>query len=99
MSALPIITADQRLAERRGIKGCIFGKSGIGKTSLLWTLEASTTLFLDLEAGDPSRAGRDRGTGAAPSRSSEPYPRHPPAGNRSRGLNPHARSRALRGDP
>jgi superfamily II DNA or RNA helicase len=35
---LPIITADQRLAEPRGIKGCIFGKSGIGKTSLLWTL-------------------------------------------------------------
>ena len=30
MSTLPIITADQRLAERRGIKGCIFGKSGIG---------------------------------------------------------------------
>jgi GTPase SAR1 family protein len=40
---LPIITADQRLAEPRGIKGCIFGKSGIGKTSLLWSLMASTT--------------------------------------------------------
>ena len=52
MSALPIITADQRLAERRGIKGCIFGKSGIGKTSLLWTLDAQLTLFFDLEAGD-----------------------------------------------
>jgi hypothetical protein len=49
---LPIITADQRLAEPRGIKGCIFGKSGLGKTSLLWTLNASTTLFFDLEAGD-----------------------------------------------
>ena len=49
---LPIISADQRLAEPRGIKGCIFGKSGIGKTSLLWTLNASTTLFMDLEAGD-----------------------------------------------
>ena len=49
---LPIISADQRLAENRGIKGVIFGKSGIGKTSLLWTLNASTTLFLDLEAGD-----------------------------------------------
>ncbi len=33
--SLPIISADQRLAERRGVKGCIFGKSGIGKTSLL----------------------------------------------------------------
>jgi hypothetical protein len=50
--SLPIITADQRLAEARGIKGCIFGKSGIGKTSLLWTLDPAATLFLDLEAGD-----------------------------------------------
>ncbi|CAN1577058.1 AAA domain containing protein [Paracoccaceae bacterium] len=50
--SLPIITADQRLAEPRGIKGCIFGKSGIGKTSLLWSLNATTTLFMDLEAGD-----------------------------------------------
>jgi len=33
--ALPIISADQRLAEPRGVKGTIFGKSGIGKTSLL----------------------------------------------------------------
>ncbi|PKP79176.1 MAG: hypothetical protein CVT81_00375 [Alphaproteobacteria bacterium HGW-Alphaproteobacteria-3] len=49
---LPIISADQRLAEQRGIKGTIFGKSGIGKTSLLWTLDAATTLFIDLEAGD-----------------------------------------------
>jgi hypothetical protein len=50
--ALPIISADQRLSEPRGIKGCIFGKSGIGKTSLLWTLPEGKTLFLDLEAGD-----------------------------------------------
>ncbi len=50
--SLPIISADERLAERRGIKGCIFGKSGIGKTSLLWSLLSSTTLFMDLEAGD-----------------------------------------------
>ena len=52
MSALPIISADERLQEQRGIKGCILGKSGIGKTSLLWTLDAEKTLFLDLEAGD-----------------------------------------------
>ncbi len=51
-NGLPIISADQRLAEKRGIKGCIFGKSGIGKTSLLWTLEPENTLFFDLEAGD-----------------------------------------------
>ena len=50
--ALPIIGADERLAQRKGIKGVIFGRSGLGKTSLLWTLNASTTLFLDLEAGD-----------------------------------------------
>jgi hypothetical protein len=50
--SLPIISADQRLAEPHGIKGCIFGKSGIGKTSLLWTLDPAATLFMDLEAGD-----------------------------------------------
>jgi hypothetical protein len=52
MNALPIISADQRLTEPRGVKGTIFGKSGIGKTSLLWTLDAAATLFIDLEAGD-----------------------------------------------
>ena len=50
--AFPIITADQRLAERRGVKGVLIGKAGIGKTSQLWTLDAQATLFLDLEAGD-----------------------------------------------
>jgi hypothetical protein len=49
---LRIITADERLAEARGIKACIFGKSGIGKTSLLWSLPEASTLFVDLEAGD-----------------------------------------------
>jgi len=50
--SLPIITADQRLAERRGVKGVLVGKSGIGKTSQLWTLKPTATLFFDLEAGD-----------------------------------------------
>ena len=50
--SLPIVLADERLAERRGIKAAIFGKSGLGKTSLLWTLNPGTTLFFDLEAGD-----------------------------------------------
>ena len=50
--ALRIITADERLSEPRGVKAVIFGKSGIGKTSLLWTLPAESTLFIDLEAGD-----------------------------------------------
>lgn len=52
MSNLQIISANERLKEARGIKGCIFGKSGIGKTSLLWTLNPGSTLFFDLEAGD-----------------------------------------------
>ncbi|MBF0115633.1 MAG: ATP-binding protein [Magnetococcales bacterium] len=52
MGNLPIITADQRMAEWRGIKACIFGKSGTGKTSQLWSLDPATTLFFDLEAGD-----------------------------------------------
>ncbi|MGK7864910.1 ATP-binding protein [Falsiroseomonas sp. E2-1-a4] len=49
---LRIITADERQAEARGIKAVIFGKSGIGKTYLLLTLDDGTTLFIDLEAGD-----------------------------------------------
>lgn len=51
-SPFRIITADERMAEKRGIKGVIFGPSGIGKTSLLWTVAPDTTLFVDLEAGD-----------------------------------------------
>ena len=49
---LQIVTADQRMAEPRGIKAAIFGKAGIGKTTLLMTLLSTTTLFFDLEAGD-----------------------------------------------
>lgn len=55
--ALRIVSADERLAEPRGIKACIFGKSGIGKTSLLWSLPAEKTLFVDLEAGDLAVSG------------------------------------------
>jgi hypothetical protein len=47
-----IITADERLAQPKKIKGAIFGPHGIGKTSLLRTLNPETTLFLDLEGGD-----------------------------------------------
>ncbi|MFO1158465.1 MAG: ATP-binding protein [Reyranellaceae bacterium] len=50
--SLRIVTADERLAEPRGVKACILGKSGEGKTSLLFSLPARTTLFADLEAGD-----------------------------------------------
>ncbi len=57
MTELRIITADERLAQNRGVKGVITGPSGIGKTSLAWTLDASTTLVLNAEAGDLSLQG------------------------------------------
>jgi len=59
---LPIISSKERLAQKQGIKGCIFGKSGIGKTSLLWTLDPLKTLFIDLEAGDLATRGWDGDT-------------------------------------
>ena len=43
---LPIITADQRLREKKGVKLVLLGKSGIGKTSLLWTLNPDTTPYI-----------------------------------------------------
>lgn len=49
-----IITADERLATKAGIKGIILGKAGIGKTSLLYTLNPDTTLFVNAEAGELS---------------------------------------------
>lgn len=49
---LNIITADQRLAERGAPKILIAGPTGIGKTSLLQTVDPETTLFVDLEAGE-----------------------------------------------
>jgi hypothetical protein len=51
-SRLPIISADERLAETRTIKGVLLGTTGIGKTWQLKTLDERTTLFVDLEAGD-----------------------------------------------
>lgn len=48
---LKIITAEERLAQANNIKGVISGPSGVGKTSLLRTLDPATTLGLDLEAG------------------------------------------------
>jgi hypothetical protein len=53
---LKIISADERLAERRGVKALIAGPAGLGKTGLLKTIDAASTLFLDIEAGDLSVA-------------------------------------------
>ena len=50
--ALEIITAEQRMAEKRGHKMVICGQSGVGKTTLARTLDPDKTLFIDLEAGD-----------------------------------------------
>jgi hypothetical protein len=51
---LPIITADERRAQRRGVKIVLLGVSGIGKTTQLKSLDSRSTLFIDLEAGDLS---------------------------------------------
>ena len=48
---LPIITADERLAQGHNVKMVIFGPSGVGKTSQAKTLDPETTLFIDAEAG------------------------------------------------
>jgi AAA domain len=54
MRSIPIISADQRLSERRGAKILLVGPTGVGKTTLLRTLDPQRTLFLDVEAGDLS---------------------------------------------
>lgn len=52
---LKLVTADERLADRNlKVTMAIFGIWGIGKTSLLHTLDQSSCLFLNLEAGDKS---------------------------------------------
>jgi hypothetical protein len=47
---MQIISADERLKQQTGVKMSIFGSYGVGKTSLLKTLD-EPTLCLDFEAG------------------------------------------------
>jgi len=51
---MKIISADERLAERRGAKILLLGPTGVGKTSQLRKLDSERTLFGDAEAGDLS---------------------------------------------
>ena len=54
MSGFKIITADERMANQGQIKGVIFGPHKIGKTSLLYSLDDASTVFVNLEAGELS---------------------------------------------
>jgi hypothetical protein len=49
---LKIISADERMAQDKGVKALVVGPAGVGKTTLLRTLDTQSTLFIDLEAGD-----------------------------------------------
>ena len=52
---LKIISADERLSARRGAKLVIAGPTGVGKTSLVRTIDdPNRLLFLDSESGDLS---------------------------------------------
>jgi AAA domain len=47
-----IIPADERVTAARGAKALVIGPTGVGKTTLLRTINPATSLFMDIEAGD-----------------------------------------------
>jgi AAA domain len=47
-----IITASKHVTALRGAKMLLVAPTGVGKTSLLRTVDPETTLFIDIEAGD-----------------------------------------------
>ena len=49
---MKIISASERLLENKGVKALIVGPAGVGKTTLLRTVDPKSVLFIDLEAGD-----------------------------------------------
>jgi hypothetical protein len=51
---MKIFSADERLSTPRGVKILIAGPTGVGKTSLLRTVDPTRALLLDSEAGDLS---------------------------------------------
>jgi ABC-type uncharacterized transport system fused permease/ATPase subunit len=51
---MKIFSADERLNTPRGVKILIAGPTGVGKTSLLRTVDPARALLLDSEAGDLS---------------------------------------------
>jgi hypothetical protein len=52
-----IITAEERLKEKRGVKMLLLGPAGIGKTTEAKTLDLKTTLYVNIEDGDHCLAG------------------------------------------
>lgn len=48
---IEIITPETRFAEPRGVHALVIGEFGVGKTSLLRTLDPSMTTFVDIENG------------------------------------------------
>jgi len=65
MTILELVDMAEKSGGGRGAKICIGGKSGVGKTSLVWTLDRDSTLFIDLEAGDLALEGWE-GTAVRP---------------------------------